>query len=160
MPGPIFRAMGVLLAIAFSVGGAQVAVAQKTPEIFQSGKGQHGADLAVGGFDSVAYHTEKKPVLGTPEFRVSWKGAEWRFASKANLDLFVASPEKYAPQFGGYCAFAVANGSTAPGDPKLWNVVNGKLYLNVSPGIQSTWVKDQATLIPRGEQNWPRIIGK
>jgi YHS domain-containing protein len=139
---------------------ATVAQAQQS-EIHQSRRPDYAANaLAVGGYDTVAYHTQKEAVPGTPQFRVSWKGAEWQFASQANLDLFLKEPNKYAPQYGGYCAFAVANGSTAPGDPRLWDVVNGKLYLNLSSGTQSSWRRDTAGMIQRGDANWPRVIGR
>ncbi len=152
------RIAPLVLGASMVLAGAIPAAHAQRVEIYQSGKAQLGADLALEGHDAVAYQTDKAPVAGKSEFRVSWKGAEWRFASKANLDTFVGSPEKYAPQFGGYCAFAVAHGSTAPGDPKVWDVVNGKLYLNVSKSVQSTWQKDQSTLIPRAEKNWPGVL--
>ena len=140
--------------------GTEPAFAQQA-EFFQSRRPDYAANaLAVGGFDAVAYQTQKQAVPGNPQFRVSWKGAEWQFASKENLDLFVAGPERYAPQYGGYCAFAVAAGSTAPGDPKVWDVVDGKLYLNLSTGTQSSWRRDTAGQIRRGDANWPRVIGR
>ena len=151
---PLFL-LPILLALAAGTAHAQ------QPEIFQSRRADYAANaLAVGGFDTVAYHTQKAAVPGTGQFRVSWKGAEWHFASKENLDLFVREPDKYAPQYGGHCAFAVAGGSTAAGDPRLWDVVNGKLYLNLSSGTQSSWRRDTAGMIQRGDQNWPRVIGR
>ena len=148
------------LAVAF-LGAAIPAAQAQRAEVFQSKRPDYAAnDLAVGGHDPVAYHTQNAAVPGNPQFRVSWKGAEWQFASRANLDLFVAQPDRYAPQYGGYCAFAVAGGSTAPGDPKLFDLVGGKLYLNLSSSTQSSWRRDQAGMIQRGDQNWPRIIGR
>ena len=147
----------VLLALALATPAA---FAQR-PEIFQSRRPDYsGGTLAVGGYDTVAYQTQRAAVPGKPEFRVSWKGAEWQFATAANRDLFVNQPETYAPQFGGHCAFAVAGGSTAAGDPKVFDVVNGRLYLNLSTGTQSSWRRDQAGMIQRGDQNWPRLIGR
>ncbi len=152
------RAARALLAVgALLVGGTPAALAQKT-EVFQSGREQFGANLAVGGYDTVAYHSQKQAIVGNPAFRVSWKGAEWRFATAEARDQFVKDPDKYAPQFGGYCAFAVAYGSTAAGDPKLFTVVDGKVYLNLNESVQSTWQRDQANLIKRAEQNWPKVI--
>lgn len=133
------------------------ALAQR-PEIYQSGRGQSGSELAVGGYDTVAYHTQSDAVLGLPTFRVAWKGAEWRFASLENRDKFVAQPEKYAPQYGGYCAFAVAYGSTAHGDPKLFTIHKGKLYLNLNESVQATWRLDQDKLIKDGDANWPKVL--
>lgn len=127
-------------------------------EIFQSGREQFGAHLAVGGYDTVAYHTQRQALPGNPAFRVSWKGAEWRFATAEHRDLFAKEPEKYAPQFGGYCAFAVAYGSTAAGNPKLFTLAHGKLYLNLNESVQATWQRDQDNLIRRGEANWPKVL--
>ena len=154
-----------LAAAALAVAALAVvpaAVAQQQPaEIFQSRRPDYAANaLAAGGFDTVAYHTQKAAIPGTPQFRVSWKGAEWQFSSQANLDLFLKEPDRYAPQYGGYCAFAVAAGSTAPGDPRVWDVVDGKLYLNLSTGTQSSWRRDTAGMIQRGNANWPRVIGR
>ncbi len=150
--------LGPLLLVLTVMSAATSQAHAQRPEVFQSGKSQIGSDLAVGGFDAVAYHTQRAPTPGKPEFRISWQGAEWRFASQANRDLFAAEPEKYAPQFGGYCAFAVGHGSTSPGDPKVWSIVNGKLYLNLNSSVQSSWNRDQANLIQRGERNWPNVL--
>ncbi len=147
----------LIAALLLSVGEANLALAQRA-EVFQSGRERFGANLAVGGYDTVAYHTQKQAIVGNPAFRVSWKGAEWRFATAEARDQFVTEPEKYAPQFGGYCAFAVAYGSTAAGDPKLFTLVDGKVYLNLNESVQSTWQRDQANLIKRAEQNWPKVI--
>jgi len=127
-----------------------------SPEIFTS----NGSGLAMGGYDAVAYFKDGKPVPGSKDITTSWKGATWRFVSAENRDAFAAKPESYAPQFGGYCAFAVAHGSTAPGDPKVWKIVDGKLYLNLSPGVQKQWERDIPGNISRGTQNWSRIVGK
>ncbi len=88
------------------------------------------SNTAVSGYDTVAYFTQGKPVKGSTEFRTTYNGAEWRFASAANLAKFRANPGRYAPQYGGYCAWAVSQGYTASGDPTVWKVVGGKLYLN------------------------------
>ena len=92
---------------------------------------------AIKGYDPVAYFTEGKPVEGSSDFTAEFDGATWYFASAQNRDAFVADPDKYAPQYGGYCAYAVANGSTAKIDPEAWSVVDGKLYLNYSNPVQA-----------------------
>jgi YHS domain-containing protein len=127
-------------------------------EIYQSSPTFLGTKLAVGGYDAVAYHTQNKPALGTDEFTHMWKGATWRFASKENLDAFVKEPEKYAPQYGGYCAFAVGHGSLASGDPKIWKIVNGKLYLNLNQSVQKSWERDIPGLTKRADANWPKVL--
>jgi len=132
--------------------------AYKSLEIYQSSASFFGQKLAVGGYDAVAYHKESKPVPGTDEFTHMWKGATWRFASKENLDAFVKEPEKYAPQYGGYCAFAVGHGALASGDPKIWKIVDGKLYLNLDQSVQKSWEKDMTSLIKRGDANWPKVL--
>ncbi len=151
-------AAAALIGVALLAGSSGSADAQQKPEIFQAGQDQFGTNLAVSGFDTVAYHTQNLPVPGTGAFRVSWKGAEWRFATQQNRDLFVQNPERYAPQFGGYCAFAVAFGSTTSADPRVFAVRNGKLYLNLNASVQSQWTRDQDNLIRRAEQNWPRVL--
>ena len=94
---------------------------------------------AIAGYDPVTYFTVGKAVEGNGEFTAEWMGANWRFASAANRDQFVANPVKFAPKFGGYCAYAAAQNSTAKIDPTAWAIVDGKLYLNYSYDIQKTW---------------------
>ena len=86
--------------------------------------------LALKGYDVVAYFTEQRPVPGSEAFTHQWMGATWRFSSAQNRDQFAAEPERFAPQFGGYCAWAVSNNYTAPVDVTAWKIVDGKLYLN------------------------------
>ena len=116
-------------------------------------------NLAVNGYDPVAYFTDKKPVEGSKQFAVEWNGATWRFASASHRDLFKAEPVKFAPQFGGYCAYAVSKGETANIDPKAWSVVNGKLYLNYDKEIQTMWEKDKPGYITKADGHWPKLIG-
>lgn len=118
------------------------------------------SDVGAGGYDVVAYFTQGQPVKGDKAFETNWKGATWRFSSAANLAKFRANPAAYAPQYGGYCAWAVANGYTASGDPRQWKIVGGKLYLNYNAEIQSRWVKDIPNLVRKGDANWPSVLGK
>ncbi len=136
--------------------GGPAAYAQSR-EIFTAGQPQDGTSLAIGGYDPVTYHSINQAVPGTGQFRVSWKGAEWRFSSLQNRDLFVANPERYAPQYGGWCAFALANGAKSPSEPTIFDVVGGRLYLNQSPGTQNSWRRARDSMILRGDQNWLRI---
>ena len=112
---------------------------------------------AIRGFDPVAYFTEAKPVRGRSEFFLEWRGATWEFASAANRDAFAAEPERYAPQYGGYCAWAVSQGYTASTDPAAWRIVDGKLYLNYSRGVQKRWAQDVPGNIAKADQNWPSL---
>lgn len=113
--------------------------------------------LAIRGYDPVAYFTESKPVKGKAEFTHEHEGAVWRFASAANRDAFAAEPERFAPQYGGYCAWAVAQGYTASIDPDAWRIESGKLYLNYSKSVQRRWERDIPGNIAKGDTNWPGI---
>jgi YHS domain-containing protein len=118
------------------------------------------SSLAVSGYDPVAYFTDGKPVEGSSDYEYEWKGATWRFASAANLAAFKMDPEKYAPQYGGYCAWAVSQGYTASADPDVWRIVDGKLYLNYSKDIQQKWEKDIPGNISKADTNWPKVLDK
>ncbi len=113
--------------------------------------------VAIDGYDPVAYFTAGKPVEGSSDFEYQWMGATWRFASAADRDQFAADPEKYAPQYGGYCAYAVSQGATADIDPEAWHIEDGKLYLNLSKKVQSIWMKDIPGYISKADTNWPKI---
>lgn len=113
---------------------------------------------AIDGTDPVAYFTEGRPVEGSSEYSHEWNGATWRFASAENKALFVANPEKYAPQYGGYCAWAVSQGYTASTEPENWSIVDGKLYLNYSADVQKKWSKDKAGFIAKANRNWPGVL--
>jgi YHS domain-containing protein len=116
------------------------------------------SSLAVGGYDAVAYFKAGRPVAGSDQFATEHKGATWRFSSKENLDAFRANPAAFAPQYGGYCAWAVAQGYTASGDPQVWKIVNGKLYLNYDQSVQAKWEKDIPGFIAKGDRNWPGVL--
>jgi len=146
--------------IKFAVGIAaatvalpQVSSASQSP-IYTSGL----SNTAVGGYDTVAYFTQGKPVKGSSEFSTKYKDVNWEFASQENLDLFLGDPDKYMPAYGGYCAYAVALGSTAKGDPKQWEIYNDRLYLNVNASIQRRWTADKPGFIERSEANWPTVL--
>ncbi len=140
------------LALTLSAAGAQARKAEIYTGLLSS--------TAVGGYDPVAYFTDGKPVEGRKEFTYSWKGATWRFANQKNLDAFKAAPEKYAPQYGGYCAWAVSRGYTAKGDPKHWRVVDGRLYLNYDARVQQDWERDVSGNIVKANGNWPKVLDK
>ncbi len=112
---------------------------------------------AIEGYDPVAYFNEGRPVEGKSEFSHDWLDATWYFASAKNRDLFAAAPDKYAPQYGGYCAWAVAHGYTAKIDPEAWKIVDDKLYLNYSKDVQAQWAQDIPGNITKGDANWPKI---
>lgn len=111
--------------------------------------------VALKGYDAVAYFDEGKAVEGKTEFEHTWMDSTWKFSNAANRDLFAANPEKYAPQFGGYCAWGVTQGYLAPIDPKAWKVVDGKLYLNYDLNVQKDWQKDIPGNIQKATDLWP-----
>lgn len=116
------------------------------------------SSLAVGGYDPVAYFKAGKPVEGKAQFTTEYKGATWRFSSEENLNAFKADPAAYAPQYGGYCAWAVSQGYTASGDPNVWAIVNNKLYLNYDKSVQAKWEKDIPGFIAKADKNWPGVL--
>ena len=113
--------------------------------------------VAVNGYDPVSYFTEDGPAPGVVTISHHWNGATWLFASEENRDRFAADPTRYAPRFDGYCAFAASRGYKAPGDPEVWRVVDGRLYLNATPRAQTLWEEDIPGNIATGEENWPRL---
>jgi len=113
---------------------------------------------AVGGYDTVAYFTQGKPVKGKKEHAMKWKEAWWYFASAENLAKFKADPTAFAPQFGGYCAYGLAQNATVKGDPLLWKIVDGKLYLNINKSVVKIWQKDIPGYIVKANGNWPKIL--
>lgn len=116
-------------------------------------------NVAVSGYDPVAYFTQGQPMRGKRDFTATHRGATYRFASAANRDSFVANPDRYAPQYGGYCAWAVSQGYTASADPEVWRIVNGKLYLNYNAEVGRDWAKDIPGHIARADANWPKVLG-
>ncbi len=116
------------------------------------------SSVAVDGYDPVAYFTNGEPTKGRKEFSTEYNGAEWRFVSADNLAAFKKSPEAYAPQYGGYCAWAVSQNYTARGNPMNWTIVDGKLYLNYNDEIQERWNKDIPGFIAAGDKNWPSVL--
>lgn len=113
---------------------------------------------AISGADPVAYFTEGKPVKGSADFTHEWQGATWYFASAQNRDTFAADPERYAPQYGGYCAWAVSQGYTASVDYEAWRIVDDKLYLNYSKSVQQRWEQDIPGNIKSADGNWPKVL--
>lgn len=141
------------VALAAAILAAPAAAATPAPEIKVDANG-----FAVGGYDVVAYFKDHKPVKGSSHYQLRYKGAVWRFASGETLRQFEQQPEAFAPQFGGYCAWAVSQHYLAPGDPLQWKIVGGKLYLNANARAKQLWEADQADAIVRGHANWPTVL--
>jgi YHS domain-containing protein len=115
---------------------------------------------AVSGYDPVAYFTVGRPTQGNDQFVATYQGVRYRFASAANRDAFVANPARYAPQYGGYCAWAVSQGYVARGNPQNWRIVDGRLYLNFDAGVQRRWERDIPGFIASANRNWPSALGR
>ena len=130
-----------------------VSFAQKSPVYAEKG-------IAINGYDAVAYFTQGKPVMGTENYSYRWHDALWYFSSKQNLDSFSHNPEKYAPQFGGYCAYGVSEGHKAPTQHDAWTIVDGKLYFNYNKEVLDIWKKNMQQRIQDAEKNWVDIKDK
>lgn len=116
--------------------------------------------VAVRGTDVVAYFTQGKAVAGDEEFSHDWRGVTWLFASAEHRDQFAANPEAYAPAYGGYCAWAVSQGYTAPIDPNAWAIVDDQLYLNFNRNVQRRWERDIPGNIAKADANWPGVLSR
>ena len=127
--------------------------AQKA-EIFSTDKG------AIKGYDPVAYFTSSKPTKGKEEFTYTWKDATWYFSSAENLENFKDEPENYASQYGGYCAYGVAQGYAVKIEPEAWEIVEGKLYLNYNLEVQKSWQSKKKEYISTANTNWPKVLQK
>jgi YHS domain-containing protein len=116
------------------------------------------AGVAIKGYDPVAYFTMGRPVAGQDALQYSWRGARWSFATREHLEMFQDNPERYAPQYGGYCAYAVSQGTTADIDPESWAIVDNKLYLNLNPDVQELWQRNREEYIRQANDNWPHLV--
>ncbi|RYU94030.1 YHS domain-containing protein [Emticicia agri] len=115
------------------------------------------ADGAIRGYDAVAYFTESKPVKGKTEFSYEWNKATWYFSNAENLNTFKAAPEKYAPQFGGYCAYGLSEGHKAPTQPDAWTIVDNKLYLNYNTKVKERWNENKEERIRKANDKWVEL---
>lgn len=114
--------------------------------------------LALRGYDPVAYFSEGEPAPGKAEHTAEYEGSTFRFASQSNRDLFAADPARYAPEYGGFCAFGTANGYKAATDPAAFTIVKDKLYLNYNGDVQKQWRADTRGFIGKADANWPAVI--
>ena len=146
----ILRALSIVFLLAWSFSIA--AVEPVYTSIF--------SDKAIKGYDTVAYFTQGKAVEGSEDFSTDYNGAKWLFSSQEHLDLFTVDPEKYAPQYGGYCAYAVAQSKTASIKPELFTIYEGKLYLNYNKSINEKWNASKLNFITDADKNWPKLISK
>jgi len=143
----------ILLTLIGFLLSAKLVDAQSS-EVFTTAEG------AIQGFDAVAYFRDSKAVKGSKEFTHLYAGASWHFTSAENLNAFKKEPEKYAPQFGGYCAYGMSRGYKAKTDPDAWTIVNDKLYLNYNLDVRKIWNEKQYEFIEKANQNWPTVKSK
>lgn len=149
------KLMFLLLVVCVAAAAASCSKAAKFAAINTDGSG-----FALKGFDAVAYFAVNNAVEGDQRYEFVWNGAKWLFSNAENLEKFKSDPAAYAPQFGGYCSYAVSKGYTANGDPKAWKLVNGKLYLNYNPEVKQMWEKGEQENITKGEANWIEFKSK
>ncbi len=135
------------------------ACAQETRDAREAGTTFTNTEgVAIGGYDPVAYFTDSAAVPGKPEFSTRHDGATWWFASAEHRTMFIESPERYAPAYGGWCAYGMAEGYAAETDPvNGWTIHDGKLYLNWDASISAQWNADRAALLQRSESHWPTV---
>jgi hypothetical protein len=143
------------LIVAMLVSASGIAAADSKPAV-NKGAG----DLAIRGYDPVAYVVAGAATKGDPKFEYRWKDAVWQFASEGNRARFIKDPERYAPQFGGYCAWAISRNYTADADPESWRIVDGRLYLTYSKAVQRRWEQDIEGNIAKARANWPSVLDK
>ena len=118
------------------------------------------SNKAIRGYHPVAYFTEGKAVKGNESLTYHWKDADWYFSSTQNLNSFSKNPDKYVPQYGGYCAYGLSEGHKAPTDPDAWTIVDGKLYLNYSKDIRTKWRESEKERIDKADKIWPGLKDK
>ncbi|GLQ34624.1 hypothetical protein GCM10007939_09070 [Amylibacter marinus] len=143
----------ITLAFLASLPLAGVPAWADTSEIYVGNNG-----FAINGFDAVAYFTQSDHVMGDEAHQTSYNGATFLFSSAQNKSTFEADPEKYAPQYGGYCAFAVSKGAIAKSDPDAWTIVDGKLYMNFDLQVRHRWRQDIPGNIAKADKNWPGVL--
>jgi hypothetical protein len=142
-----------IFALCFVVLGGSPQLARAESPISQR------SGYAIGGFDVVAYYTDKQATRGKPEFSHVWHGAPWLFSSAENRDKFAANPDAFAPQYGGHCAVSMAGGSMTNGNPQAWTVRNGKLYLNGNEDVNRRFVGDGDTFVSKANSAWRQKFG-
>ncbi|MCW8885673.1 MAG: YHS domain protein [Motiliproteus sp.] len=120
----------------------------------------YDSGLGADGYDLVAYFNESEAARGSETFTEQYGGKEWRFKSAENRSLFIKQPEKYLPQYGGYCAYAASQGYLAFGDPQQWSVHKGKLYFNYSQLVKARWSWQREDYIVQGDRYWPELQAK
>ncbi|SNX28052.1 YHS domain-containing protein [Polynucleobacter meluiroseus] len=150
----------IILAVAALLISATSICAAPAINTLSSGLFERQTGTAIRGYDPVAYFVSNKPVKGKEDFSFDWNGAKWLFSSQDNLNLFKANPEKYAPQYGGYCAYGVAVDNLVSIEPDKFTIIGGKLYLNYDADVQSTWRKTSEKYISDADKKFNVLLKK
>lgn len=148
----------VFLLIILTMGIGQATAAEPINTLEKSLLRYKPNGIAIRGYDTVAYFTQGKPVMGSSDFSTEWMGATWQFSSQDHLDLFLEQPESYVPQYGGYCAYGVSQGYLVKIEPDQWTIVEEKLYLNYDEEVQTTWVKDIPGYIEKADADYSNLL--
>jgi YHS domain-containing protein len=169
MRSPKFALLAAAAIMTLSAPLTTAAKAQSDPKAAEKADaaakpgGRHNVDrkgLALRGFDPVAYFVSGKPEKGSDKFTATHQGVTYQFQNEGNRALFLAAPDKYAPQYGGYCAYAAYYGAKADADPTAWKIVDGKLYVNYDRGVARTWEKNIPDYVAKADANWPTLRDK
>ena len=140
-------------------GGVIAAFAVMTPQTELHGTwNKSDQDVAISGYDTVAYFTEGRPVKGVAAISYAWRDAKWQFASQGHRDMFAADPDQYVPEFGGFCAAAMTYGAIAKANPEVWAIVDGRLYLNYDDYAYKVFHENLAANIAKAENKWAEKI--
>ena len=142
----------IVLVIILGVGGFATSKKISPLSLMLWGEPNNSSGLAIEGYDPVAYQTEGTARPGNTDYQVSWQNVSWNFSSPQNMAMFQAAPEKFVPQYGSYCAFAVYNGVTADTDPEVWHVADNKLYLFLEESAKTDWLAADA--LANSDSNW------
>jgi len=154
----MLRRFGTALLV-LALSATTVIAAERINTLDKTGLFRYGeTGIAIRGYDTVAYFTDGKPRKGSDDFTTDWMGATWKFASQEHLDLFAAEPEKYAPQYGGYCAYGVAVDDLVRIEPDQWSIVDEKLYLNYDKKVQRNWEKDIGGYIKTANEKFEGLL--
>ena len=157
----LLRTLALVGALALMHVGFLTAPAMAAAETnTSSGFTTKGPGLAAHGYDVVAYFTAGEPTIGSARYSTAYENATYRFASKENLSAFKKAPERYVPSYGGYCAYGVSVGAKFDGDPRLWRIVDGRLFFNLNEEIRDKWVKNIPRNVEKADRNWSKIGGK
>jgi YHS domain-containing protein len=158
-PLRLSRRSSLLLGLA-ALLASTAALAAPPVNTLKAGLFGGSSDTAILGYDPVAYFTDGKPVKGQDSLSVDWMGAKWKFSSQAHRDQFKAAPEKFAPQYGGYCAYGVSQDNLVSIEPDKFKILDGKLYLNYNADVQAKWLKDPAGFIKQADAKFAALLKK